>query len=108
VSVPPPDDFEQLVQQAIDRLPDEFQAVLEHVAVVVSDLGEESQAYGHYSGDGVARDDFPDLIVIFRDTLERDFGHDRQVLAAEVERTLRHEIAHHLGWREHGVRALGL
>jgi predicted Zn-dependent protease with MMP-like domain len=105
---PPLDDFEQLVRRAIDGLPSEFQALLEHVAVVVSDLGHETQAYGQYSGDGVARDDFPDLIVIFRDTLERDFGHDRQLLAAEVERTLRHELAHHLGWREHGVRALGL
>ena len=75
---------------------------------MVSDLWAETRAYGQYSGDGVARDDFPDLIVIFRDTLERDFGHDRQRLAAEVERTLQHELAHYLSWREHGVRALGL
>jgi hypothetical protein len=25
-----------------------------------------------------------------------------------VERTLRHELAHHLGWHEGGVRDLGL
>jgi predicted amidophosphoribosyltransferase len=43
-----------------------------------------------------------------RDTLLRDFGHDPARLAAEVERTLRHEIAHHLGYREGGVAGLGL
>jgi len=46
--------------------------------------------------------------VIYRDTLERDFGHDPVLLAAEVERTLRHELAHHLGWDEGGVSGLGL
>jgi hypothetical protein len=25
-----------------------------------------------------------------------------------VERTVRHEVAHHLGWNEPGVRGLGL
>jgi len=56
----------------------------------------------------VARDNFEDRIVIYRDTLERDFGHDRELLARQVERTLRHELAHHLGWGERGVGGLGL
>jgi len=102
------DEFESLVVDAIDRLPDEFQEVLESVAVVVSDRGAEVQAYGQYSGDGIARDRYEDRIVIYRDTLERDFGHDRQLLATQVERTLRHELAHHLGWDERGVGGLGL
>jgi hypothetical protein len=29
-------------------------------------------------------------------------------LRAEVVRTVRHELAHHLGWDELGVRDLGL
>jgi len=29
-------------------------------------------------------------------------------LRAQVERTVRHEVAHHLGWDERGVRDLGL
>lgn len=97
-----------MVADAIDALPEEFQRVLEGVAVVVSDLGTEARAYGQYYGDGVARDAFEDRIVIYRDTLERDFGHDPVLLAAEVERTLRHELAHHLGWDEGGVSDLGL
>jgi predicted Zn-dependent protease with MMP-like domain len=103
-----PDTFEALVADAIDALPEEFQRLLESVAVVVSDLGSEHNAYGEYFGDGVAREGWEDRIVIYRDTLKRDFGHDRRLLAAQVEQTLRHELAHHLGWDEGGVGGLGL
>ncbi|HYP56532.1 MAG TPA: metallopeptidase family protein [Solirubrobacterales bacterium] len=89
-------------------MPEQFQKVLETVPVVVSDRGVEARAYGHYFGDGLAQERYEDRIVIYRDTLERDFGHDRARLAREVERTLRHELAHHLGWEERGVGGLGL
>jgi predicted Zn-dependent protease with MMP-like domain len=102
------DDFKALVRSAIDDLPLEFHRALEHVAVVVSDGGSRRRAYGLYQGDTVAQDYFHDRIVIFRDTLVRDFGHDPDLLRAQVTRTLRHELAHHLGWDEKGVRGLGL
>jgi predicted Zn-dependent protease with MMP-like domain len=102
------DEFDLLVAEAIDRLPEDFQRLLDDTPVVVSQLGAENRAYGHYFGDTVARDDYPDRIVLYQDTLERDFGHDLHLLRAQVERTLRHELAHHLGWHEQGVRDLGL
>jgi predicted Zn-dependent protease with MMP-like domain len=102
------DDFKALVRSAIDDLPLEFHRALEHVAVVVSDGGRRHRAYGLYQGDTVARDFFHDRIVIFRDTLLRDFGNDLDLLKAQVTRTVRHELAHHLGWDEKGVRGLGL
>ena len=102
------DEFESLVADAIDALPEQFRKLLENVAVVVSDRGAEARAYGHYFGDGLAQERYEDRIVIYRDTLERDFGHDRELLARQVERTLRHELAHHLGWDEPGVGGLGL
>jgi predicted Zn-dependent protease with MMP-like domain len=101
-------EFDLLVAEAIDRLPEDFQRLLDTTPVVVSRRGAENRAYGHYFGDTVARDDFPDRIVLYQDTLERDFGWDPDLLRAQVERTLRHELAHHLGWHEHGVRELGL
>ena len=101
-------DFRALVRAAIDDLPLEFHRALEHVAVVVSDSGRRQRAYGLYQGDTIAQDYFHDRIVIFRDTLLRDFGHDPDLLKAQVTRTLRHELAHHLGWDEKGVRGLGL
>ena len=102
------DEFEAMIADAIDALPAEFQRLLEDVPVVVSELGGERRAYGEYFGDGVAREGWEDRIVIYRDTLERDFGHDPRLLAAQVEQTLRHEVAHHLGWDERGVGGLGL
>ena len=102
------DEFDLLVAEAIDALPEDFQRLLDTTPVVVSQLGAENRAYGHYFGDTVARDDYPDRIVVYQDTLVRDFGHDPDLLRAQVERTLRHELAHHLGWRERGVRDLGL
>ncbi|MDQ6776372.1 MAG: metallopeptidase family protein [Actinomycetota bacterium] len=101
-------DFRALVRAAVDDLPLEFHRALEHVAVVVSDGGRKRRAYGLYEGDTVARDYFHDRIVIFHDTLLRDFGHDPALLRAQVTRTVRHELAHHLGWDENGVRGLGL
>lgn len=104
----PEDPFDELVVEAIDDLPPEFQRLLETTPVLVSQLGGEHGAYGLYVGDTVARDGYPDRIMIFRDTLERDFGHDPDLLRAQITRTVYHELAHHLGWDEAGVRDLGL
>jgi predicted Zn-dependent protease with MMP-like domain len=103
-----PADFEELVREALDDLPDLLLKALDHVAVVISDKGRRNRAYGLYQGDTVARDDVADRIIIFRDTLLRDFGDDPDELRAQVTRTVRHELAHHLGADELGVRELGL
>jgi predicted Zn-dependent protease with MMP-like domain len=103
------EDFEELVRDALDDLPDLLHAVLDrNVAVVISDGGRRRGAYGLYHGDGATRDDVPDRIVIYRDTLRRDFGHDPDLLRHQVTVTVRHEIAHHIGFDELGVRDLGL
>jgi len=101
-------EFEQMVADAIDGLPDQFREIIDQVAVIISDLGQEHHAYGMYYGDGMSRDFYEDRIVIYRDTLTRDFGHDRKLLRSQVERTVRHELGHHLGFREDGVHGLGL
>jgi predicted Zn-dependent protease with MMP-like domain len=102
-------DFEELVREALDDLPDLLQEALRrNVAVVISDHGHRIGAYGLYQGDGVSHDNVPDRIVVFRDTLRRDFGHDADMLREQVTITVRHELAHHLGADELGVRDLGL
>jgi len=101
-------DFEELVRDALDDLPDLLRNALRHVAVVISDGGQRAGAYGLYEGGQSRRDDTHDRIVIFRDTLRRDFGHDPDLLRGQVTRTVRHELAHHVGFDELGVSRLDL
>lgn len=105
------EDFEELVRDALDDLPDLLHNALSHVAVVISDGGRKGPhppAYGLYQGGQTRRDDTHDRIVIFRDTLRRDFGHDPDELREQVVRTVRHELAHHVGFDELGVSRLDL
>jgi predicted Zn-dependent protease with MMP-like domain len=107
-------EFEGLVRSALDDLPDELQRALENVAIVVSDRGAEHHAYGLYVGMKRGGSGFfggggaPDEIMIFRDTLVRDFGDDPKILRAKVTQTVRHEVGHYFGFDEAGVRKLGL
>jgi predicted Zn-dependent protease with MMP-like domain len=77
-------------------------------------IGPDDTLFGLYQGTPLTErrwdhaNTLPDRIVIYQDTLERDFGWDPDLLRAQVERTLRHELAHHLGWHERGVSELGL
>jgi predicted Zn-dependent protease with MMP-like domain len=98
------EDFKALVRSAVDELPLEFHRALEHVAIVVVDGGPRVRVgrgrravYGQYQGDAVAQDYFHDRIVIFRDTLVRDFGRDPEALREQVVRTVRSELSHRLG-----------
>ena len=98
------EDFKAIVRSAVDELPLEFHRELEHVAIVVADGGprvrvgrNRRSVYGQYQGDASAQDYFHDRIVIFRDTLVRDFGHDPEALREQVLRTVRVELAHRAG-----------
>ena len=113
-------DFEAAVRAALDALPAQVEDQLRGVAVTVSDDGAAHHAYGMFSPGAqalsqVARwfpwgevNDTPDQIVIYRDTLTRDFGKDQALLRAKIIETVRHEVGHLLGLDEAGVRELGL
>ena len=102
------DDFEELVRDALDDLPD----LLAQRACPRSrrDLRRRSCARRlralsrRHRGTRHAHD----RIVIFRDTIRRDFGHDPDLLRDQVTKTVRHELAHHVGFDELGVSRLDL
>jgi predicted Zn-dependent protease with MMP-like domain len=112
--------FEKLVQEALDRIPSEFQSAMKNVAVVVrSRPGPEAEVdaegevlYGLYQGvplpDRTADDTgtTPDIIYLYQKPLEEDFP-DRDDLIREIEITLVHEIAHYFGFGEETLERYG-
>lgn len=102
------DSFESVVAEAIEELPEFVRAELDkNIAVVVADDGESESAYGLYVGWTAAQPNEGAKIILFRDTLMRNYE-DEAELRREIVLTLRHEVAHHLGADEDRVRRLGL
>lgn len=116
-------DVERLVEEALDRIPEEFARCLENVAVVIEDepspgllrdLGlhaERDTLYGLYQGVPLpARPhDFaglPDRITIFAGPLLRAHRTEAAI-RRQIEVTVVHEIAHFFGFDEHRIRRLG-
>ena len=104
-------DFEELVRDALDDLPDLLRP-RSRSQRRRRDLRRRAAPprLRALPGRRRTRDDVPDRIVIFRDTLRRDFGHDPELLREQVTITVRHELAHHIGLRRArgtGAGALG-
>jgi predicted Zn-dependent protease with MMP-like domain len=108
-SDPTDTDIEDLVVDAIERLPAPFREQLGSVAIVVEDEATPEQLasvgarglYGLYQGVprtawGADQVQLPSKITIFRGPLVRA-NRTREGLAAAVAETVYHEIAHHLG-----------
>jgi predicted Zn-dependent protease with MMP-like domain len=106
--------FEQLVAEAVEGLPEEFQERLENIDVTVEDLpfrrqmrqaglGESMTLLGLYEGIPLTERHTgygmvpPDKVTIFQKTIEAKCGSDETYIKEEVQRVVRHEIAHHFG-----------
>ena len=92
--------FEELVQTAIDSIPDEFQAYLDNVEFLVEESSPEG-LMGLYQGAGAlhAGEGFPDRITLFKRSHERATS-TMDALVEEVRRTILHEVGHHFGMDE--------
>lgn len=107
----PEPDFETLVVEALDGLPDEILDLLENVAVMIDDEHPE-QLLGLYEGiPRTDRDDYgglelPDRITLYRLAL-CEFSEDLDELRDEVTVTVVHELAHHLGIDDDRLHELG-
>ena len=118
-SEPSATDIEDLVFDALERLPSPFRDQLGTVAIVVEEEATPEQLasvgahglYGLYQG--VPRTSWaadqaplPSKITIFRGPLVRA-NRTPERLAAAVEETVYHEIAHHLGISDARLHELG-
>ncbi len=107
-------EFEDLVAQALDLIPQELAAALTNVVVVVADEppADEPDLLGLYTGIPLTERDssyagaLPDQIIIFRlPTLEMCDSFDEVI--DEVRITVVHEIAHHFGIDDERLHELG-
>jgi predicted Zn-dependent protease with MMP-like domain len=106
-------EFEEAVQAAMDTLPPDLSDAMSNVGIVVEDEPPPGMPLlGLYEGipltartsgySGVA----PDKITIYRLPLERLYGHDPELLQAQIRRVVLHEIAHHFGISDERLREL--
>lgn len=119
-----PEEFEQLVVEALDGLPPFFQEKLQNVEVVVADWPTEAEIravglkpgqllFGLYQGIPLTRRTraynlvLPDKITIFRLPIERVCRTREQVIQ-RVQHTVKHELAHHFGISDDRLRELGV
>lgn len=108
----PEAEFEALVADAIDELPDEVLALLDNVVILVEDVHPTEDLLGLYDGvPQTERDDYgglalPDRIYLYRLPLCAEAA-DRADLAEEVLVTVVHEVAHHFGIDDDRLEQLG-
>lgn len=124
------DEFENVIEEALESIPEKFLEALENVAIVMEDepgeyhlealeapdfLGAsyfDDELLGLYDGIPLTeRDDYydgdiPDVITIFKGPHERSFASREQVVE-EIGKTVIHEIGHYFGIDDERLYEMG-
>ncbi|MBU0637199.1 MAG: metallopeptidase family protein [Patescibacteria group bacterium] len=114
--------FEELVSQALNSLPDKFKIKLNNLAIFVDDyptveqlkkikLQRGDSLYGLFEGYCQAKAlnfgaVLPDRITIFRLAIAKSCANFQEI-KEKITSTVRHEIAHHFGSNEKGANQAG-
>jgi predicted Zn-dependent protease with MMP-like domain len=113
------EEFEALVEKALEGLPEQFQEALDNVAVMVEEEPSEEdleevgidpddpdadELFGLYQGVPLSARDtqyaaLPDRVLIFRGPILRACASRREVIR-EVRDTVEHELGHYFGLEE--------
>lgn len=116
-------DFEKVVEEALESLPDEIAAMLDNVTVFVEQwpsreqlrengLTDKHELFGLYEGIPLtARDSSygmvqPDRIFIFQGPIEAVCANKDELLD-EIQHTVVHELAHHFGISDERLDEMG-
>jgi predicted Zn-dependent protease with MMP-like domain len=116
-------DFEKLVEEGYEQLPEWVREKIKNVALLIEDepseeerreqgLNDDETLLGLYKGVPLtARGDFygvgmvlPDTITLYQWPIEEAAEEDGLPVAQVVAETIWHEFAHHFGMDEHEVR----
>jgi predicted Zn-dependent protease with MMP-like domain len=116
-------DFERLVLQALEEIPDQFRDALENIDVQVEWRPTRAELrragirhgslFGLYVGVPLPQRGrgysmtLPDAIVIYQQTHERHCRSEAEIVE-QVRQTVLHEIGHYLGIDEDRLRELGI
>lgn len=105
--------FDEMVDDALDEIPDEFLPHMRNMVILVRDRNEENPTIlGLYEGVSLTERTFdhtgflPDAISIYKGALEA-FCRTEEQLAAEVRVTVLHEVGHYFGMSEEHLHRLG-
>lgn len=112
------EDFEQVVKEALDQLPQRFADLLDNIAVVIEeepteedlevlededdeDADDDNELLGIYRGVPLTERSFgmpllPDQVAIFRDPILR-IARNRREAVREIRETVIHELGHYFG-----------
>ena len=119
----PREEFEKLIEEGYEQLPQWVREKIKNVAVLVEDepsdedretegLGDDETLLGLYKGIPLsARGEgygvgmtLPDTITLYQAPIEEAAEEDGMPVAQVIAETIWHEFAHHFGMDEHEVR----
>lgn len=113
-----PQEFEAIVEEAVERLPEWVHAALHNIDLLIEDEADEDldpegqRLLGLYVGlplperGADTSGELPDVIYLFRKP-HLELGLSRDELRAEIETTLVHELAHYFGFEDDELEKLG-
>ena len=104
-------DFEKLVTEAVKSLPENIRKIMDNVEIVVEQGSVQGPFLGLYQGVPKTAwgrgfgNNLPDKITIFQKPIE-NFAKTPEAIKELIKNTVWHEIAHHFGFDEKGVKEL--
>jgi predicted Zn-dependent protease with MMP-like domain len=105
------EEFEILVERALQDIPDELRSAMDNVAVLIDDVSPPGRLFGLYEGIPLTKRGryaaaMPDRITIFKETICAACETSEQVVQ-QVRKTVIHEVGHHFGIGDARLRELG-
>jgi predicted Zn-dependent protease with MMP-like domain len=106
-----PEEFEVLVERALQDIPTELRSAMDNVVVLIDDASPPGRLFGLYQGVPLTKRGsysaaMPDRITIFKETICAACDTTQQV-ERQVRKTVIHEVGHHFGIGDARLRELG-
>jgi predicted Zn-dependent protease with MMP-like domain len=114
------DEFRELVEEAIDSIPERFAKHVRNVGFIIEDepsaelldeqeIEEGGTLFGLYHGTPLTErrwdhgNELPDRILLFRTPIEEEGGGSEDATFAVIGETLIHELGHYFGMTEEEI-----